>query len=125
MSKSKKKQPADRAPQSGRKKGLQLFAVLAADGLVVIAAVVLYVGKQKGRQGVKDRVTPRSPVKAEEAKGDMNKLLGRWLRPDGGYIIEISKILANGRLDTRYLNPRPINVSVAEASQRKEDKGFH
>ncbi|MBW1744354.1 MAG: hypothetical protein JRJ47_13140 [Deltaproteobacteria bacterium] len=44
--------------------------------------------------------------------------MGRWLRPDGGYIIEIRSIGANGRLDAGYYNPNPINVSLAEASRR-------
>lgn len=118
--KSKKKQPAGRAPESGRKKGRQIFAVVAGVALVLAAAVVFYLGKENANKGETETVTTQAPVKAEETKSDINKLVGRWLRPDGGYIIEINKMRANGRLDARYLNPRPINVSVAEASHRKD-----
>jgi len=44
--------------------------------------------------------------------------MGRWLRPDGGYIIEIRDIANDGRMDAAYLNPRPINVAQASASWR-------
>ena len=43
-------------------------------------------------------------------------LTGRWLRPDGGYIIDIRGIDSVGRVDARYFNPAEINVSRAEAT---------
>ena len=48
---------------------------------------------------------------------EFQKLKGRWLRPDGGYIVEIRGVEATGKLDATYSNPRPINVSRAEAAQ--------
>jgi hypothetical protein len=44
------------------------------------------------------------------------KLEGRWQRDDGGYIIDIRRAEAGGKLTAAYLNPRPINVARAEAS---------
>ena len=41
---------------------------------------------------------------------DPSKLLGRWLRPDGGYVLEIGAQRAGGELEARYFNPRPIHV---------------
>lgn len=46
------------------------------------------------------------------------KLTGKWLRPDGGYILEIRSVESTGKMDASYLNPRPINVAKAEASQK-------
>lgn len=47
---------------------------------------------------------------------DLGKLVGRWLRPDGGYILHLRKLdAATGRLDAGYFNPQPIHVSQAEA----------
>ena len=46
----------------------------------------------------------------------LQKLEGRWQRDDGGYIIDISRVDAGGKLTAAYLNPRPINVAKAEAS---------
>ncbi|HYS93666.1 MAG TPA: hypothetical protein VEL48_09560 [Candidatus Acidoferrales bacterium] len=45
------------------------------------------------------------------------KLEGRWRRPDGGYVLDIRKVRPDGAIDVAYLNPRPINVSKAQASR--------
>jgi len=44
------------------------------------------------------------------------RLIGRWLRPDGGYTMEIRTVGPEGKLDAGYFNPRPVNVSKAEYS---------
>jgi hypothetical protein len=51
-----------------------------------------------------------------EAKPDFSRLKGRWLRPDGGYVVEVKAVEENGRMDAAYFNPRPIHVARAEAS---------
>lgn len=50
------------------------------------------------------------------ASVDINpdRLNGRWLRPDGGYILEIRNAAADGKLDVGYFNPNAINVGRAE-----------
>jgi len=50
--------------------------------------------------------------KADEVGAE--RLVGRWLRPDGGYVLEIRAAQADGRLEAAYLNPRPITVARAE-----------
>lgn len=50
---------------------------------------------------------------------EFNKLIGRWLRPDGGYVIEIRNISSGGKMLAAYFNPRPINVSRAEVFRKK------
>jgi hypothetical protein len=50
-------------------------------------------------------------------KAAFDSLKGRWLRPDGGYVIDIGDVDAGGKMDAGYFNPRPINVSQAKASQ--------
>jgi len=45
---------------------------------------------------------------------DPAKLVGRWLRPDGGYILQLSDPKPDGRLTAAYFNPRPIYVARAE-----------
>jgi hypothetical protein len=54
------------------------------------------------------------------AKPAFRPLVGRWLREDGGYIIEIAEVLPDGTLKAGYFNPRPIRVSKAAAV---EDSG--
>jgi hypothetical protein len=48
---------------------------------------------------------------------DTSKLIGRWLRPDGGYVLELSHPAPGGLLKAAYFNPRPINVSRAQWRQ--------
>lgn len=55
---------------------------------------------------------------AEPALGDPQPLVGRWLRPDGGYILEIRSATADGKLEARYFNPRSIHVARAEWQRR-------
>lgn len=44
---------------------------------------------------------------------DPANLVGRWLRSDGGYILQLSDPGPEGQLQAAYFNPRPINVSKA------------
>jgi len=57
-----------------------------------------------------------SPASAQ-AQPDFMALKGRWVRTDGGYVIEIKSIDAGGRMQASYYNPNPINVSRAEAAR--------
>ena len=50
---------------------------------------------------------------------ELAKLVGKWQRPDGGYIVEIKGVEASGKLDVAYFNPNPINVSRAAAWRDK------
>jgi hypothetical protein len=54
---------------------------------------------------------------APGARPGLQTLVGRWLRPDGGYVLEISGVATNGALQAAYFNPKPIHVARAEASQ--------
>ena len=62
-------------------------------------------------------VATNPPTAPAAAKTDFQKLKGKWLRPDGGYVIEIKSVDDSGKLDASYSNPRPIHVAKAEASQ--------
>lgn len=48
------------------------------------------------------------------------RLLGRWLRPDGGYILTVKEVTAAGAVTALYNNPNPIKVSRAEAVFRND-----
>lgn len=58
---------------------------------------------------------PAPAPAATTPANELARLKGRWLRPDGGYVIEIKDILPEGKLSAAYYNPRSINVSQAEA----------
>ena len=96
MSKPKQKQRARHQPPAksgGRRKFFIAITVVLVAGIV--AAVTLLRG----------------------ANGGFDTLNGRWLRPDGGYILEIKAVDASGKIDAVYLNPKPINVAKAEATR--------
>ena len=86
--------------------------------LLVVAVVVLW-----GRLFPTDEPAPDGPgqIQADERSAEMNtpevltRLVGRWRRTDGGYILDIKTVHDDGKIDATYLNPRPINVSKAEA----------
>jgi hypothetical protein len=67
------------------------------------------------RQGPASKGT-ESPPPPEAGSADFQVLVGKWMRPDGGYIIAVQGVDPDGRVDAGYFNPRPINVSRAEAS---------
>ena len=56
-------------------------------------------------------------LRAGASDAGFERLKGRWVRPDGGYILEIRSVDASGVVDAAYLNPRPINVARAEATR--------
>jgi hypothetical protein len=85
--------------------------VLAMIGLAV--TFVLHVASECSAQTKKDAAT-----ETKDNKG-FDVLKGRWLRPDGGYIIQIKNVDGSGRIEAGYFNPRPINVAKAQATGEK------
>ena len=58
-----------------------------------------------------------SPPALAQAQPDLMALRGRWVRTDGGYVIEIKSVEPGGRMQAAYYNPNPINVSRAQAAR--------
>jgi hypothetical protein len=56
-----------------------------------------------------------APSVASETGFDI--LAGRWVRPDGGYLVIIRGVDASGGLDATYQNPNPLPFAKAEASR--------
>lgn len=59
-------------------------------------------------------VAKKAPVYGD---GLQEKVVGRWCRPDGGYVLEIRSIAADGEADAAYYNPKPIHVAKAKVSR--------
>jgi hypothetical protein len=65
--------------------------------------------------GVSSAPATNPPVVARPEPA-FEKLTGRWERPDGGYILDISAVEAGGKLQAAYFNPSgAIHVSRAFA----------
>lgn len=58
-----------------------------------------------------------SPLAFAQAPPDLMALRGRWVRTDGGYVIDIKSVDPGGQLQAAYYNPNPINVSRAQATR--------
>ncbi|MCB1687322.1 MAG: hypothetical protein KDI33_02495, partial [Halioglobus sp.] len=54
---------------------------------------------------------------ASDPKIGYQVLLGQWVRPDGGYLISINGVDADGKLDAMYANPQQLPFSKAQASR--------
>jgi uncharacterized protein (DUF2147 family) len=48
---------------------------------------------------------------------NLDVLEGAWVRPDGGYLILIKKVGANGQLEASYFNPKPLPFAKAEVKR--------
>ena len=77
----------------------------------VVLSIIVYVGFLTGLAVAADKTQPT-------AKIDEQRLLGHWLRPDGGYVLELKEISRDGTLKAAYFNPRPINVAKAALSRK-------
>src|SRR5215471_6614649 len=99
-------------------------APVAAIVLVAVAIVVsLGCGWWHAEHADTHPTVPSTPGTATRPLAPMaatalgvQQLQGTWLRPDGGYIIDVRTVAEGGTMDVAYCNPRPINVSKAEAS---------
>ena len=56
------------------------------------------------------------PATESAATAAFGVLPGRWVRLQGGYVITINSVDADGRLDASYANPRPLPFHTAVAS---------
>jgi len=61
---------------------------------------------------------PAATISQKKETPDFDRLVGNWVRPDGGYVIEISKIYPDGKVDAAYFNPRSIHVSRSTVSEK-------
>jgi hypothetical protein len=62
---------------------------------------------------------PFTNMQAKANEDGYKKIVGRWIRADGGYVLDIKNVKENGEIDAAYLNPRSINIAKAQASIEK------
>jgi hypothetical protein len=75
--------------------------------LTVALALVIGIGLSLGVLRWNSRSTARN----------FEKLIGRWQRSDGAYVLAIKTIAADGVIEASYYNPKAIHVGKAEASR--------
>jgi hypothetical protein len=124
MSKSKKsaKSRSDRNPPQASKSKFVPILGLAFLGAAAVA-YFLFIQKETGPKQPAQPIKAANPTQGNEKPGlgpEARRLIGRWTRPDGGYIIEIRNLDANGVAEAGYFNPRPIHVSQAVVTRKDE-----
>jgi hypothetical protein len=120
----KKKRNSGRkpAPTSSKRRFPVIWVVLGSVGLAIAAGIFLYHSRHTDssqanatKSGESSSEKAISTLKADQFRN----LIDRWRRVDGGYIIEIRRIDANGQMDAAYYNPKSIHVSRSEASLKE------
>ncbi|MCL4176252.1 MAG: hypothetical protein KJ072_00675 [Verrucomicrobia bacterium] len=86
--------------------------------LAIVAIGFLLLSRPSNAPGAQSQ-TPPKPEGTEPASL-YGALLGRWLRTDGDYLLDIRAIDGTGKAQVDYFNPRPIHVARAEASREGE-----
>ena len=122
-SKQKKWQPEKKSPAPPVPVRAFIIWIAIALGIVALAVVT----SKRKQAGTGEPAAPVSPAGQNTStnaaaavattKPDFQKLKGKWLRPDGGYVVEIKAVDDGGKLDAGYFNPTPIHVAKAEATQ--------
>ena len=90
--------------------------VVSAIAVVAVGAAVWWWMGVRNHTTPAGRTTGRDSSGALASSGSAQRLVGRWQRTDAGYVIEISGVAKDGTVDAAYLNPDPIHVSRALAS---------
>ncbi len=89
----------------GKKKTWLLFPIL----VIAVSFVVGPLGPVAGTASAQGG----KPSKPSPVETDPQRLAGRWVRGDGGYLMELRTVHKDGGLEAFYFNPRPIRVSQA------------
>src|SRR4051794_41815267 len=85
-------------------------SVAIRNGLIAFVGIVGVFGSSALAQ-----TAPRAP--AYSAVPGFGVLIGRWARTEGPYVINISAVDENGKVDASYANPRPLPFHTAEVSR--------
>lgn len=113
---SKRRRPAAAAATTSRGPSARTLLAIAV-GMVALLVGGWWVA---GRRDA----APAGPIRpegaglhSEEAGIAPSVVVGRWRRLEGGYILDIANVAADGTMTAAYLNPRSINVAAARASR--------
>jgi len=91
------------------------LTVLAVAAVALVAGWMLWQPQAQAPSPAIPAGTAGKPA----APPGLAALVGNWVRPDGGYVLSVGGIEADGAANLAYFNPRPIRVGRAEA--RVED----
>ncbi len=101
-----------------RRRGRRWLKVLCVVPLIVGVALTVY-ALSRPSQGTSSPAPGPGVANAAPALRDAlaEKVVGRWSRPDGDYVLEIRSVNAEGEAQAAYFNPQPIHVAQAKVSR--------
>jgi uncharacterized protein (DUF2147 family) len=102
--------------QSGCSRSLHFLPLLGAVALLVL---MVSCGSKTETPAAPPAPQTNAAPSAAAVSPELTKLVGKWQRPDGGYVVDIRSVDPSGKLDVGYYNPNPINVSRAAAWRDK------
>ena len=100
------------------------ITVLLTIGVIIAAAFFLLHGKQPGPNRLSPPVTKESNA-TPETKAGFDRLKGRWLRPDGGYVLEIGEIDAVGKWWPHISIPGLLTFPGGSREGRDNNQSIH
>lgn len=96
---------------------MEIYSVLPGKKLIVLSFLLFLAGVT----AVLHILPPAAATDREQTTGeiDIQGLAGRWVRPDGGYILELREFGKDGTMKATYFNPGSVKVFRAEWSRRE------
>jgi hypothetical protein len=116
--KPNQKNKVNQIPTSSTKNKTSRILIAAGILLAVLAAYMFWPSAET--TPAESNTTP-APVATSPTAADKEKLVGRWQRTDGGYIIELKNPTPAGLIEAGYFNPNPIHVGKS-AWQSKDGR---
>lgn len=108
-----KKRKTETAPSRGR-------AIAMFLGVALVAGAAVGVWWRSTSRVAPDSAATAATGAAPEPAADASPLLGRWQRPDGGYVLQVTAWQPGGKLEVSYFNPRPIHVGQAAWTRTRD-----
>jgi len=117
--KSNQKNQGNQIPQSSVKTINKRILIIA--GLLLIALIAYIFWPSPELSPTENNISPAPVASSTVPAADKDKLVGRWQRTDGGYIIELKNPTPAGLIEAGYFNPNPIHVGKS-AWQSKDGR---
>jgi hypothetical protein len=107
--KPNQKKQGNLIPKSSTSK--QSSRILIIFAVVLVAAFATFMFWPSAETTTAENYTTLAPDASSPSPApDNKKLIGRWQRTDGGYIIDLKSPTPEGLIEAGYFNPNPIHV---------------
>jgi hypothetical protein len=117
MKKNQRNKPHKKQQSSGPAKASRWWWMIGV--LIILSAMALmFWPGTKSTVPANPALLPPSSAAKENVNAGQEQLVGRWVRNDGGYVIEIRSVGSNGKMEAFYFNPNPVHVGRAEWEQK-------